>query len=623
MLKESWFFNIFLKIFCFFASSLKNSFLWTMLSGLNDKFNKSADKSVIVSAVSSESAIDDKYAMRYGKIFKSVSDCIKKWFGWVSKSAQKSSIVGFACDFCSNFVNIPLKYIGFFFVSWGIVALVGSFLMGAKVTAFLICGCIAFAGGVLLLFKKGIICMLNESFLFSWIVRHRDNNFEVKEYNVKWFILWGVVSGIASALLGIIPVALVFVAFVASVVGFNFTSFVAVVYVCALPFLPTMAMVAGGLALFFCVFIKSVLGYNDKLFSDSKSANMYLLFMGIAFSLATAFSADAASSLKIVLVYVAFLFAAYALIRILSYGNLLINVLNGISLCSIPVSLFGIYQHFSGFDAQNTWIDTSMFEDISGRVVSFFGNPNVFGEYLILTIVTSIICIFIADNRKFKIIHFCAVALSGLSLIYTYSRGCWIGVIFALAVFLFISKRKLFFAFCVLGAVSIFFLPSSIINRIASVGNVADSSTLYRVYIWKGTLDMLKDYWITGVGLGTDAFNCVYPLYSYTAITAPHSHNLYLVIFSETGIVGMIAFALIVLLFYKKLFVIIKHSANKNLKYISTGLVAAMSGFLLQGMFDNVWYNYRIFLLFWIYIALGVIVDIVFGREKCEKSKSN
>ena len=113
-----------------------------------------------------------------------------------------------------------------------------------------------------------------------------------------------------------------------------------------------------------------------------------------------------------------------------------------------------------------------------------------------------------------------------------------------------------------------------------------------------------------------DAFNAVYPFYAYSAITAPHPHNLYLVIMTETGIVGTVAFVLIILLYYKKLFGVIRYSEDKNLKLISSGLVAAMSGFLLQGMFDNVWYNYRVFLLFWIYIALGAVVDVVSRRSE-------
>ena len=48
------------------------------------------------------------------------------------------------------------------------------------------------------------------------------------------------------------------------------------------------------------------------------------------------------------------------------------------------VSLYGIYQYFFGSLDADTWLDSSMFEDISARVVSTLENPNMLAEYLIL-----------------------------------------------------------------------------------------------------------------------------------------------------------------------------------------------------------------------------------------------
>ena len=614
MIKDSFFINIILKIYSFFASVVKKSFLWNFLSKCNYRFNKSVEKSIIVNAFSSKSSIDESYENGYGKIFAGAIAFLRKLFSGLATSVKQSKIVSFANNICESYDTIPLKYPGVFCLAWGIVALIGNFVAGAKLTASILCAIIAIAGVLFVVLNKSLNELLSNSFLFGKIVAHKQLN--ESKWNYKAFLITGAILGVISITTGILTAIACAVLMALVAVGFYFTWQVAILYVCVLPFLPTMAMVGGGIALFMCVVVKLVLGYDSKLFNKSYVINMYLLFMGIAFALAAAFSYARNSSIKIAMVYIAFLLATYALIRILADKKLLNLLLNGISFFSIPVSLYGVYQHFSGFDKQNTWIDTEMFEDISGRVVSFFGNPNVFGEYLILIILTSVICFYISKDYKLKAIHLFAAACSFVSLIFTYSRGCWIGVVVAAAIFLFISKRKLFLAFCALGVVSIFFLPDSIITRIASVGNMADSSTSYRVYIWEGTLNMLKDFWVTGIGLGSDAFNAVYPFYAYSAITAPHPHNLYLVIMTETGIVGAFAFILIVLFYYKKLFAVIRYSEDKNLKLISSGLVAAMSGFLLQGMFDNVWYNYRVFLLFWIYIALGAIVDVVSGRDK-------
>ena len=79
--------------------------------------------------------------------------------------------------------------------------------------------------------------------------------------------------------------------------------------------------------------------------------------------------------------------------------------------------------------------------------------------------------------------------------------------------------------------------------RIASSVTMSDSSSLYRVSIYTAALDIIRHYWVTGIGIG--AFNQIYPLFSFEAANAYHAHNLFLQEFIELGIVG---FAVLVLL---------------------------------------------------------------------------
>ena len=58
-----------------------------------------------------------------------------------------------------------------------------------------------------------------------------------------------------------------------------------------------------------------------------------------------------------------------------------------------------------------------------------------------------------------------------------------------------------------------FIIPETMVERMMSVGNLGDSSTSYRVFIWLGTLEMLKNFWLGGIGMGEGAFRTVYPLY--------------------------------------------------------------------------------------------------------------
>ena len=118
---------------------------------------------------------------------------------------------------------------------------------------------------------------------------------------------------------------------------------------------------------------------------------------------------------------------------------------------------------------------------------------------------------------------------------------------------------------------------------------------------------MLKDYWLCGLGPGTEAFNVIYPKYAYNAITAPHSHNLYLQLVCDTGICGLAVFVLLMIGFYRMMFTAIAQETDRSAKIFQIAGVSGVSGFLLQSMTDYTFYNYRVMLLFWVMLGLSVL----------------
>ena len=194
----------------------------------------------------------------------------------------------------------------------------------------------------------------------------------------------------------------------------------------------------------------------------------------------------------------------------------------------------------------------------------------------------------------------------------TFSRGCYLGIIFTIFILSIIIDKRFIFLGIALLLLSPFILPDAIINRFMSIGNMADSSTSYRVYIWMGTLAMLKDFWLSGVGMGITSFNTIYPIYSYNNIVAPHSHNLYLQVIVEYGIVGFIVMAGVMYNYFKELFISMK--VKKDI--VTGGLMAGMLGFLLQSMTDHTWYNYRVFMMFWVIVGISIVSSKINMQSK-------
>ncbi len=382
-------------------------------------------------------------------------------------------------------------------------------------------------------------------------------------------------------------------------------------------FLPTMALV-GMILLTFAAFLVRLIKQPKKPFHiDSLGIAIGVFFTVIVIS--SLFSYERTESLKVaavILVFMAFYVVLYQLIETKKQLKALMGLF---LLTAMGIALIGIYQNFAGTSAANAWIDQEMFSDIQGRVYATFGNPNVFGEYLLLMIPVSFAWFVNAEKPLTKSISLLNTVLLCLAMVFTYSRGCWLGLILSVVVFTAFYSKHYFVLFGILGVIGVMFLPDSIINRFASIGNLEDSSSLYRLYIYLGSFGLLKHFWFCGIGPGTPSFNRIYPYYSYNAIIAPHSHNLYLQTFIEYGFAGIVSFLTMCGIFFQRAFHTVKEYGQKKERIVVVGMIAGMAGFLLQSIFDYTFYNYRMILIFYIYLCFSSLYRKFLKKEskKC------
>ncbi|MBR3887857.1 MAG: O-antigen ligase family protein [Clostridia bacterium] len=376
------------------------------------------------------------------------------------------------------------------------------------------------------------------------------------------------------------------------------------------PFLPTMVCIAMIIFTGLSLFLKLMIIPKFKLKYFKSNLWILLFILVIAVSAFTSISVE--ESYQIALVMIAFAMSYFVIINTVETKKQLKFLLYLFVIAAALSAVYGIYQYIFGDVYSQAWLDSEMFEDIKMRVYSTFENPNVYGEYLILVIPIAVGLMWTEKGFWKKLFLFGIVGITTLAMVLTFSRGCWLGILFALALLAIMIDRR----FILLGVVALlampFVLPETIINRFMSIGDMSDSSTSYRVYIWMGTLAMLKDYWFCGVGLGETSYNTIYPLYSYNNIEAPHSHNLYLQFVSQFGIIGLITFLGMVYNFYKD--TTIKMLKKKDI--VLAGIVAGMTGFFLEGMFDYTWYNYRVILIFWMVIAFGIVATKLEEKEE-------
>ncbi len=291
---------------------------------------------------------------------------------------------------------------------------------------------------------------------------------------------------------------------------------------------------------------------------------------------------------------------------------------------AVLVSVIGLIK---GGVVDASLVDLSKFADMGPRINAFLGNPNMLGAYLTIIFPFALAQIKVNKRGIAKIFYIlCSLAI-GACVIFTWSRGAWLGLAISFIVFLLLSNFRSIWI-VIIGATGIpallYFVPGSISERFMSIFEMTDSSIIYRFNSWQGVLAMIKDNFLWGIGVGESAFKAVYEKYALMGTeTLMHSHSLFLQILLELGIFGIIIFAVAIFMFMQKGFAGIKdrNRDSKSRTTIAAG-IASICGALVMGITDHIWYNYRVFLIFWIVMALVVSLGKINEKQKIKQMEA-
>ena len=430
-----------------------------------------------------------------------------------------------------------------------------------------------------------------------------------KDIEVKGTILAAFIGIICAVLAVLLPLKLFVI-----LVGGIFVTLVILKYleagvflvVIGSPVLPTMVLAGLCLLCVLSFFVRLVTDRHFKL--RCNALDVFVVFFIGALLYGTLNSFTFAKSAQIFLIYLAYVLFYFILINTITTPGKWRGLIVSFVLMACLVAMYGVLQNFTGISSTQSWVDSEMFTSIKTRVYSTFDNPNVLGEFLVIMIPTTIALIWANKKQGHKLIYTFVVLMMCACIVFTWSRGAWLGVMLAVALFLLIMDKR----WALAGLVGLMMIPfvlgsnNPIADRILSIGNTEDTSTAYRVSIWQGSINLIKDFWLSGIGLGSEAYSMVYPKYALAGANfALHSHNLFLQIWVEMGVIGIISFLALIVAFFKQAFSMLVYRGRGRL--LSTVVIAASAGvlgYLFQGLTDNVWYNYKMLLIFWIVLGL-------------------
>ncbi len=564
---------------------------------------------------------------------------LRKMRGKLADGFENGFLLSFLRNIMRGLLEAPVRDYGNYFMSFGLYTVFAYFArqfiggLPATSTDIFMMGIIAvFVAVPMIACKEGLATVLGQStsaralLCSSFGLRDESFEIEVKQTRLKanLSIILGMASGILSLFISplIVPLTILTVVGVSMIIVTPEVGVIVCIF--AVPFFSLLPNPSLAIALLTGI---SAVSYLLKIIRGKRVLKfevldiMLLLFLILVF-FSGLISVGGRASLYEAILCCVLMFSYYLVANMMRTETWVRRCLLALVSSATIVSIFGIVEYFFG-ELSSAWLDTTYFVDIKGRVTSFFDNANVLAFYLVMVFPFALVLFERCKRRKEKFLSLVSILSIILCVVFTWSRGAWIGILAELLIYLLIRTRKtvkLIFAAVLALPLMPMVLPENVMRRFMSIGDISDSSTYYRLLTWKSSLRAFSDNLFGGIGYGNSAFERVYPSYAYAGIEGTeHTHNLFLQIGLGMGIVGLLVFLVTVILFVQKGYLFVTGAERDENVNATAASVTAIIAALIMGMFDYIWYNNRILFLF--FVIMGIACASVRIGERAESKK--
>jgi O-antigen ligase len=194
------------------------------------------------------------------------------------------------------------------------------------------------------------------------------------------------------------------------------------------------------------------------------------------------------------------------------------------------------------------------------RIESFSGDKMVFGGMLMVALLLNL-ALLKENPRKWQ--FWVCAALNSVALVFTQTRGAWVGFFVGFILLLWKLNRKWLWTGLGILFISLLTMPHSIQSRVESMGDISFSLTRQdgqivnasqpRFLIWVAGLRIIKHYpW----GIGQGNLDKVYPIYRVPnndlEPNVPHLHNDFLQILAQNGWIGFSVYVVWIFAYFRE-----------------------------------------------------------------------
>ncbi len=281
-----------------------------------------------------------------------------------------------------------------------------------------------------------------------------------------------------------------------------------------------------------------------------------------------------------------------------------------------------------------TWQDTARLnpELVLTRVYGTLkpSNPNLFGGYLIaavpfLWLYTALNFVEKHHKRFLILLIFSILAIPAIFM--TGCRGAYIALFFMIITLLVAAYnickfhypnvydfvKKYLHIIIVAGAAAccaIMVCVPKISHRILSIFAMRnDSSTSFRMNVYHSSWQMFQDNVLLGIGCGNKVFREVYGLYMLSGFDALSAYSIYLETAVESGIFALICYLLFIFFLIKEGIKAFFNCGDLKSRLCLTAGITGIIGVLSHGFVDTVYFRPQIQLIFWITVAMIMVLS--------------
>jgi O-antigen ligase len=211
---------------------------------------------------------------------------------------------------------------------------------------------------------------------------------------------------------------------------------------------------------------------------------------------------------------------------------------------------------------------------------------------------------------KSKLVRIALLLIMSLALyniLYSYSRGAYLAMLAGILVLGVVKEKKILLIIVVFLLFWKSFVPPSVVERVEmtrSDNGQLEVSAAERLILWQRALNMFKASPLYGQGFGTFEFS------GYK-----DTHNYYLLMLAEQGIIGLITFVYLLLSAMRMGWKLYRQSNDTYFKAMGLGFTLCIVSVLVTNLFGNRWGYLNLGTYLWAFMGIVTRAMIINRTE--------